>query len=98
MIRFLLLHIFLARLCFCQLKKCYNIIGGLVLDLPCDPSANVSACCGQDYTCSTNFYCTDKNGFQLVGTCTDKTWQDSACPLPLSQPTIASLHPANFGL
>ena len=93
MIRFLFLHILLVRRCFCQLKKCYNIGGGLVADLPCDPSANVSACCGQDYTCSTNFYCTSKTGFRLVGSCTDRPWHDPACPLPLSQSIITSFHP-----
>lgn len=98
MIRSLLLHIFLARRCFCQLKQCYHLDGVLSDDLPCDPSANVSACCGQNYTCSTNLYCTDYNGFRLVGSCTDKTWHDSACPLPLSQPIIASLNPVDFGL
>ena len=87
MIRFLLLHIFLARYCFCQLKQCYHTGGGLSTDLPCDPSANVSACCGQGWTCVTNFYCSQRGG-KFVGTCTDQAWRDPACPFPYCQPII----------
>ena len=99
MIRFFLLHIFLARRCFCQLKQCYFIDGTLSADLPCDPSANVSACCGQSNTCATNFYCvggTAVKNREEVGSCTDKTWHDPACPLPLSQPITPSLHLEKF--
>ena len=88
MIRSLLLHTFLARCCFGQLKQCYRAEGELTTDLPCDPSANVSACCGQNWICSTNLYCTSGDGHRFVGTCTDKAWRDPACPLVLRQPII----------
>ena len=88
MIRFLLLHTFLAGGCFCQLKQCYWTNGELNRDLPCDPNANVSACCGLDWTCSTNLYCSYSDGSTRVGSCTDKSWRDPACPLALRQPFI----------
>ena len=96
MIWFLLFFLLSAQRSFCQLKQCWNSTGELRPDLPCDPSANTSACCGQGYICSKSFYCTIKlkNGGHLdgVASCTDKTWSDPACPLPLSQPMILSLN------
>ena len=89
MICFLLFLLLSAQRCFCQLKQCWNDKGELTSDLPCDPSANTSACCGQGWTCSTSFYCTVKvesgRDWDGLGSCTDKTWSDPACPLPLSQ-------------
>ena len=85
MVRLLLLLLFLVQYCCCQLKQCYDAEGQLRPDLPCDPSANVSACCGQDWICSTNFYCTSMGGIKEVGSCTDITWHDPGCPFPLSQ-------------
>ena len=78
------LCLFIAQGCICQLKQCYNPSGVAYPDFPCDPTANVSACCGQNYTCTTNFYCTSPTDHGVVGSCTDQTWQDAACPLPLS--------------
>ena len=103
MIRFLLLHTFLARCCYCQLKQCYYLDGSLGIDLPCDPSANVSACCGQDWTCSTNIYCGHSyggkdDGIKNVGSCTDKSWRDPACPLALRQPFIPYLYSIKIAL
>lgn len=101
MIFFLFLHISLARRCFGQLKSCYYPNDQISSDLPCDPSANVSACCGQDWLCSTNLYCSSirtGNNVTAMGTCTDKTWQDPACPLPLSQPISPSLYPVKAAL
>ena len=91
MIRFLLLYIFLARCCLCELRKCNHLNGTLANDLPCDPSATVSACCGPNWTCSTNFYCTRSDGAKYVGSCTDNAWPDPACPLPFGQPIIPYL-------
>ena len=99
MIRFLLLFPFFMQYSFSQLKQCYDPQGKVQPDLPCDPSANVSACCGLGYTCSTNFYCTNsKFAFDVIGTCTDDTWHDPACPLPLSQLILLSLHYVNSTL
>ena len=83
-----LLCLFIAQGCFCQLKQCYNPSGTAFPDFPCDPTANVSACCGQNYTCTTNFYCTSPTDHGVVGSCTDQTWQNPACPLSLSPPIL----------
>ena len=74
MIWFLFLPLFLVRLCFCQLKRCWGPKGEPTPDLPCDPSSNVSSCCGPNYTCSTNFYCTGIDSEKWVGSCTDIPW------------------------
>ena len=83
MILFPFLFLFVAPCCLCQLKQCYYSSGVISPDFPCDPSANVSACCGGGYTCATNFYCPVLDTTP-IGSCTDKTWQNPACPLPLS--------------
>ena len=85
-ILFPFLFLFVAPCCFCQLKQCYNPYGVIFPDFPCDPGANVSTCCGSGGTCETNFYCDTgiPKGGKTVGSCTDKTWQNPACPLPLS--------------
>ena len=104
MIWFLLFFLLSAQRSFCQLKQCWNATGALRPDLPCDPSANVSACCGPGFKCSTSFYCTCTSKFKYdggwdgLGSCTDKTWSDPACPLPLSQPMIISLNSAKVAL
>ena len=85
--------IFLYVMFLSQLKQCHDSQGHVQPDLPCDPSANVSACCQIGYTCSTNFYCTSsENGYHFVGTCTDDKWHDPACPLPLGQLILPALH------
>ena len=70
----------IAYLGFVKPQKCYRKDGLAMPDHPCDPGAEVSACCGQGWTCSSNMYCTDPEGFQGVGSCTDITWQSPACP------------------
>ena len=76
----------LTSICSAQLKPCYDINGDPVSQIPCDPSANVSACCPPGGVCMTNFYC---HGWRVgdthdrVGACTDRTGNDPACPLPL---------------
>ena len=69
-----------ARLCAAQLQQCHRKDGSITSDLPCDPAANVSACCGQGYKCATSMFCVDKNGYDLLGTCTDPSWANPACP------------------
>lgn len=73
----------LTPLCFGQLKSCYYDVGSPANDFPCDPAANVSICCGGSYYCAEDFYCINRVGSWGVGSCTDKRWQDPACPLPL---------------
>ena len=93
MIWSLLSPLFLVRPSFCQLKQCWGV-DGLRDDLPCDPSANVSSCCAQNWTCETKFYCVGPNNIgKMTGSCTDITWHDPACPLLLSQSIISPLHP-----
>ena len=81
-----LLLVSLTSICSAQLKTCYDIDGDPSSQIPCDPSANVSACCAPGGVCVTNFYC---HGLKVgdthdrVGTCTDRTGNDPACPLPL---------------
>ena len=75
--------------CLAQLKPCYSdnyVARGQTVDIPCDPSANVSACCPSGLICATNFYCRDPDDtFNRMGSCTDPTGRDPACPLPLLQ-------------
>ena len=91
MIRFLFFILLSAQRSFCQLKQCWNEFFEPRADLPCDPSANTSACCGPDYICSTSFYCTRNDEWLGLGSCTDKTFSDPACPLDLSQLMISPL-------
>ena len=71
MILFPFLFLFVAPRCFCQLKECYNFSGVKVSDLPCDPSANVSTCCGGGWKCAFNFYCLGTADNTAGGTETD---------------------------
>jgi hypothetical protein len=64
---------------------CYQNTGKPAGDLPCDPNANVSACCGAGSVCVQNLYCFDNFGDNVPGTCTDSNWgtnPDPACPCP----------------
>lgn len=47
-------------------------------DLPCDPNADESACCGPDAFCLSNGLCLS-SGVVSRGSCTDRTWNDPAC-------------------
>ena len=69
-----------AQYCVGQVQQCHRKDGSALPDLPCDPSANVSSCCGQGYECVTNLACKNRKGFLLVGSCTDPTWLDPSCP------------------
>lgn len=53
-------------------------------DVPCDPDAQVSACCGAGSICLSNLYCYDANitTANVPGTCTDQSFTDPACPCP----------------
>ncbi len=77
--------IFFTSTCSAQLKPCYDVHGKPASQIPCDPSANVSACCFLGGVCVTNLHCHgDAVGdtFERVGGCTDKLGNDPACPLP----------------
>lgn len=77
-----LLHIASAQ--SIQLKPCYSWDGRSSDNFPCNPEANVSACCGGGSKCKTNIYCENPSGLQVVGECTDRSWNDPACPWRLS--------------
>ena len=71
-----------------MLLLCYYYGGIPSADLPCDPSANISACYRGGSTCLINFYCIGGaivKYSNLVGSCTDEIWYNPACPLPLDQ-------------
>lgn len=63
----LCLSLFLAQLCQGQSKQYYRADRVALPDLPCDPIANVSACCREKYRCAAKLFCQDENGFDLVG-------------------------------
>ena len=56
-------------------------------DVPCDPYAQVSACCGAGSICISNLHCHDPGiaTFDVPGTCTDQSFADPACPCPPSK-------------
>lgn len=81
-----------------ELKDCFSADGAPAPDnVPCDPTANVSSCCGPTWVCATNLYCRSRNdpAANFVGTCTDRTWKDPACPFIQSQ---LSSHVHSFAL
>ena len=77
-----LLHVASAQLF--QLKPCYSWDGSSSNNIPCNPEANVSTCCGSGSKCMTNIYCENPSGFQVVGECTERSWDSPACPWRLS--------------
>ena len=87
----LFLPVSFTLLCSAQLKPCYEFWGHgrrLSSQIPCDPSANVSACCAPGGSCATNFYCNGaavNDTFKRIGGCTDESGNDPACPLHLLQ-------------
>lgn len=56
-------------------------------DVPCDPDAQVSACCGPGSICISNLHCYNANIEirNVPGTCTDQSFTDPACPCPPSE-------------
>lgn len=68
---------------------CYDPFGKLAVDdLPCNPTAVESFCCGAGWSCLTNQLCRDVEGgveggvegSVARGTCTDKSWSSTECP------------------
>lgn len=62
--------------------KCYFPNGETsYADVACDSSATDSFCCFSNQACLSNKLCYDiGNRTYARGTCTDQTWQSSACP------------------
>lgn len=73
-----------------QGSTCYNDDGGIIEDdVPCNPDAEQSFCCGKYWTCLDSGVCSDQNTTQLIGsentllaraTCTDRTFKSDVCP------------------
>ncbi|CAF9925487.1 MAG: hypothetical protein HETSPECPRED_005850 [Heterodermia speciosa] len=69
---------------------CYDYDGTIQPgDVPCNPDAGQSFCCGGYWTCLGNGVCSDQNTTQLIGsgqtllaraTCTDPTFGSTVCP------------------
>lgn len=80
------------RVCSSETQQCFDYDGRSVNAFPCNPNAAVSACCQPKMVCASNLYCKygpggdgEKYEVKEVGYCTDKTWQDPACPFQLGQ-------------
>ncbi|KAK0659672.1 hypothetical protein DIS24_g3870 [Lasiodiplodia hormozganensis] len=59
---------------------CYYPDGNTISDdVPCDSSAEQSACCGSGATCMMNGLCLNYGLFSR-GSCTDSSWESDACP------------------
>lgn len=68
------------------LKQCYDSRGLPGDNIPCDPNAEVSACCGTGGSqCIDNLHCINPSGGSVPGTCTFQSWvsgTEPACPCP----------------
>ena len=74
-----------------DLKQCYKATGQLSNDLPCNPFANVSACCGEGSVCISNLFCITPWSSEVPGTCTDPSFSDPACPCPSGMSILSTL-------
>ena len=86
---FIFLICALPHLSYSQ-KICYEPAEYQASDIPCDPGAVVSACCKLGATCATNLYCISPLGAHVVGTCTDRSFTDPACPWRLNKTTAST--------
>lgn len=52
-------------------------------DIPCDPQASVSTCCGDGWLCNVDNVCVQADASRTIsrGTCTDQSWRSGDCPL-----------------
>lgn len=56
-------------------------------DLPCNPFADVSTCCGKGWACLGNGLCRSTTipalnilaGIDFIGSCTDSSWGSEKC-------------------
>ncbi|KAK1595567.1 uncharacterized protein LY79DRAFT_667946 [Colletotrichum navitas] len=69
-----------------EAQLCFFPGGVQARDVPCDPTAEVSMCCGSVNACLSNGLCkleetTNNTGVAYArGTCSDPTWQSPVCP------------------
>lgn len=84
-----------------SLSHCYYPNGQInSTDIPCDPNASVSMCCGDPALCLSNGLCRatnnppmDKNISYARGTCTDNQWGSSICPQHCLSSKVFTLPP-----
>ena len=83
---FLALYL-LADISIASNTTCYYPDGLESKGSPCNPTANVSTCCGPGFVCLGNGLCTpgpnDRKTYDYKfyrSSCTDSTWKSSACP------------------
>ena len=86
------LYFFLALYLFADISiasntTCYYPDGLESKGSPCNPTADVSTCCGPGFVCLSNGLCTpgpnDRKTYDYKfyrSSCTDPTWKSSACP------------------
>ena len=86
------LYLFLALYLFADISiasntTCYFPDGLQSKGSPCNPTANVSTCCGPGFVCLGNGLCApgpnDRKTYDYKfyrSSCTDSTWKSSACP------------------
>ncbi|KAK1990069.1 hypothetical protein LX36DRAFT_621287 [Colletotrichum falcatum] len=75
-------------------------------DVPCDPDAEVSMCCGSVNACLSNGLCKDDSTTNSTGiayargTCSDPTWRSPICPqnCQLNQDTLMNKNAFDFRL
>jgi hypothetical protein len=66
--------------------QCFYPDGAPSSDIPCDPDAEVSMCCGSTSLCLSSGLCRDQitgpdDGISYArGTCTDQDWASDVCP------------------
>ncbi|KLU88923.1 hypothetical protein MAPG_07904 [Magnaporthiopsis poae ATCC 64411] len=83
---------------------CFFPNGRQAKDVPCDPTAAVSMCCGSVAACLSNGLCKDESTTNSTGvayargTCTDPTWQSPFCPqnCQLNQDTMRNSSAYDF--
>lgn len=56
----------------------------------------VSTCCGTGSTCVSSLYCIAHDGVKRIGSCTDRLFNDNACPFPLIGLTLFSVDFISF--
>ena len=69
-----------------MLKQCFSSLGDFEFgNVPCDPNADISACCGGGSVCVTNLACVDGWNGIVPEQCTLRNWADvlpPECPCP----------------
>jgi hypothetical protein len=67
-------------------SQCYFPSGSKSSDVPCDPDADVSMCCGSRDACLSSGLCLipgtgpDEGIGFARGSCTDQSWDSAICP------------------